>query len=405
MSKSSRSPRNNKPAKPYPDFPLFAHATKRWAKKIRGQLHYFGPWDDPQAALTKYLEQRDDLHAGRKPRGKDEGLTVRYLCNAFLTSKRDKLDTGQLSPQSFTEYHSACARVVEAFGRDRLVSDLRPTDFQELRLKFPSAWGPVRRGKVIQLIRSLFRYASEQDLIDRPVKFGDFKRPGKAVLRIHRAKVKARNGGRMFAPAELRQIIDLARMPFKAMLLLAANSGFGNTDCARLSLSALDLEGGWVNFPRPKTGIDRRCPLWPETVAAIRDTIARRPGAKEEADAKLVFLTHRGLPWVKVHFHDGDGGKVRVVQDDAIAKELRKLVKRVGIDRAGLGFYAIRHGFQTVGEEARDAAAVHFLMGHADDGNDMAAVYRERISDERLRAVAEHVRCWLFAEKATLPVE
>ncbi len=33
-------------------------------------------------------------------------------------------------------------------------------------------------------------------------------------------------------------------------------------------------------------------------------------------------------------------------------------------------------------------------MGHARD--DMASVYRETISDERLRAVAEHVRKWLF---------
>jgi hypothetical protein len=44
-----------KPAKPRPDFPLFPHATRRWARKIRGKLHCFGPWDDPDGALQKYL--------------------------------------------------------------------------------------------------------------------------------------------------------------------------------------------------------------------------------------------------------------------------------------------------------------------------------------------------------------
>src|SRR5262245_27319482 len=94
-----RKRKPKKPDKPYPDFPLFPHATRRWAKKIRGKLHYFGPWGDPDGALAKYLNEKDNLHAGRVPRARQEdGFTIRDLCNRFLTSKRHQLDTRELSP-------------------------------------------------------------------------------------------------------------------------------------------------------------------------------------------------------------------------------------------------------------------------------------------------------------------
>src|SRR5215472_16936497 len=99
--RGSRSPKPKKPAKPRPDFPLFPHATGRWAKKIRGKLHYFGPWDDPDGALNKYLTEKDALHAGRKPRTDTGGLTVKDAANAFLNSKKALVEAGELSPRTW----------------------------------------------------------------------------------------------------------------------------------------------------------------------------------------------------------------------------------------------------------------------------------------------------------------
>ena len=73
MVHSTQKGDRQKPPKPYPDFPLFPHATGRWAKKIKGKLVYFGKVaDDPDgaAAVVQCQEQREDLYAGRKPRAR-----------------------------------------------------------------------------------------------------------------------------------------------------------------------------------------------------------------------------------------------------------------------------------------------------------------------------------------------
>src|ERR1700752_1908442 len=93
-SKAAIASARTKPEKPYPEFPLFAHAAGVWAKKIRGKLHYFGPWADPDAALTKYLAEKDALHAGRKPRPEAGAVTVKDVANAFLNEKQALVDAG-----------------------------------------------------------------------------------------------------------------------------------------------------------------------------------------------------------------------------------------------------------------------------------------------------------------------
>jgi integrase len=369
-----------RPEKPSPDFPLFPHATGRWAKKIRGQLHYFGPWDDPEGALDSYNRQRDDLHAGRKPRPDAGGLTVKELCNAFLNFKKGRVDTGELSARSWADYKEITDLLVSSFGKLRLVSDLRPDDFTALREKMARRWGPVRLGNTVQRVRSVFKYAADSDLIDRPVRFGaDFSRPSAKTLRLHRAG----QGAKLFTADEVRRMIATAGQPLKAMLLLGINCGFGMSDCGRLPVSVVDLDRGIIDFPRPKTGIPRRCLLWEETTAALREALAQRHEPKDSDDADLAFITAQGRCW-----HKEKASSPMVFQ-------VTKLLRRLGINgRKGLGFYTLRHTYRTVADEAKDQPATDYSMGH--EVAHMSSVYREKIGDDRLRAIANHVRDWLF---------
>jgi hypothetical protein len=143
MHQSTKSRPDDKPPKPYPDFPLFPHATRRWAKKIRGKLHYFGPWSDPNSALKKYLAEKDYLFAGRKPPENMDGNTVRDLLNRFLTSKQHLLDSEEITQRTFDDYHATCERIAESFGRTRVLDDLRPEDFEKLRAELAKNLGPV----------------------------------------------------------------------------------------------------------------------------------------------------------------------------------------------------------------------------------------------------------------------
>lgn len=391
MPKSNRPER---PKKPRPDFPLFPHATGRWAKKVKQRLVYFGKVaDDPDGkkALEKWLDQRDDLLAGRTPRIAGEGLTVMALLNTFLTAKREKVNGGELSPRSFSDYYQTCEQVGNVFGLRRLVADLNGPDFGRLRAVLAKTHGPVALGNAITRVRVLFGYAYKADLIERPVKFGpDFTRPSKKTLRLARAA----KGARMFESADLRKLLDNAPQPLRAMILLALNCGLGNSDCAGLPVKALDLKAGWLDFPRPKTGIPRRCPLWPETVAAVKEALNTRPAPRDPAHNGLAFLTRFGRPWGSAVMGEDSDGNPKVKVDDPLAKEFGKMVRELGLWRPGLGFYALRHGFETVAGDSKDQVATDAIMGHARD--DMASLYRERLDDARLRAVVAHVRKWLF---------
>ena len=344
-----------KPSKPYASYPLYAHAGGVWAKKIRGKVHYFGPWSDPQGALESYLEKRDYLYGGLEPPTVAE--SVGELIDSFLEHKRAHLATGDITRVTFREYETTCKVIQAHFGKRRPVASLTPTDFVGLR----TALSKRKTGTTPLGVATLKRRLTVARMI-----FADQRRECRRALKAPPQRLlreRARERGRLlYSAADVRKLVKAADPHLKAMILLGINCGFGPKDCC--TLPANEIEGGWHNFARPKTGVERRCPLWPETVKAIEAVRGKR----------LVF---NGRVWNRF----------------VVAEKFAALCE--ACDVTSHGFYSLRRTFETIATTASvSQAAIDHIMGHA--RNDMASVYRQQIFDQQLKECANHVRAWFL---------
>ena len=388
-ARDQAAPKSNsdKPSKPYTDYPLYAHSNGQWAKKIRGRVHYFGPWSEPQKALDRYLEQKDDLRAGRKPAPQSNEWTVKMLVTKFLNAKRRKLEAGELSHQMHHDYKVVCDQILDHFGRNTPLSHITSSNFAEFRTRLARTRGPVSLKNWIIRVRSVFKFAYSERIIPEPMHYGDsFSVPSAKTLRLARNAKRPR----LFEPDELKMVLEKLDT-FKSrnlytMTLLGINCGFGITDCALLPFRHLDLDRGWHNFPRPKTGVLRQAKLWPETIKALRRSIEHRKAPLDSKDEDKVLITMQGHCYIGEKLND----------KNPVSQRFSATLKNLGIKHEGLNFGALRHTLQTIGEGALDTVALQHMMGHAPDNKDMSAIYREKIFQDRLAAVSNFVHDWLF---------
>jgi len=156
-------------------------------------------------------------------------------------------------------------------------------------------------------------------------------------------------------------MVKAADAELKAMILMGINCGFGPKYCCTLSATA--VARGWHNYPRPKTEVERRCPLWPETLEAI----------------KAVGLPLNGRAWDRF----------------IVDREFKKVCKKANVECQG--FYTLRRTFETIATTADvPQAIIDAIMGHA--RNDMASVYRQKVFDDQLKKCTEHVRQWYLGK-------
>ncbi|MCP4788448.1 MAG: hypothetical protein GY878_33485 [Fuerstiella sp.] len=384
-----------KPAKPYNDFPLFAHPNGQWSKKIKGKPWYFGVWGDADKALNRYLDERDDIQAGRDP-GRQEAvretttIAVADMLNLYLAELDKRCRGGDITQNHFASCQRTCKAIVAYFGRRVCAAGLKASDFAALRHSFPTTWGPAKVGVEIQRVRTIFKWAAESEIIPALPNFGPgFRKPEKRIVRTNRQKRQAVQGPLSFTATEIKTLLANSDGWMKAAILMGINAGYGNADCGRLRENNISFDSGWYDLPRRKTGIERRFYVWLETRNTIREAMRQRPIARDDRNDTLCFLTSAGCP---VWWETPAGNTI-----NNVARSFFKLCKKCKLYKPGRNFYSLRRTFETVAGATSDQPAVDLMMGHADDT--MAAVYRQGIDDQRLIDVAEYVRRWLWTRK------
>ncbi len=314
-----------KPKKPYATYPLYSHSCGSWAARIGGKIRYFGPWKDPKAALDKYRA----FIKGVAP-----AKTVGHVVDAFKAEKTAQLATGDISPVTFSEYQVTCKVIEDHFGRSRAIDSL---DFNSLRValskgKRKATLGPATMKRRLVIARMIFPAAGKP-----------LKSPSQKLMRA----AKEAAGERLYEASDVRKLVAAAAPEFKWQILMGINCAFSPKDCEFFP----GPQGEWHNFSRVKTGIKRRCWLWPETVEALT---APNPG------------------WDRFR----------------VAKEFASLCEACEVTNHG--FYSLKRTWVTVADASQ--SVIDAICGWSK--NDMASVYRQKTFDDKIKACCEQLRAW-----------
>jgi hypothetical protein len=346
------------PAKPYPTFPLFAHARGYWAKKIDKRQLSFGRWEPTsdkaryeaswKAALANYNQYTEDVAHGRQLEQRPDEATLKLMCDAFLTRQHDRVVTGEIKPIHFGDVKAGILRFRAAMGEGLTLGELERDGVPLIAawlagLRADFGWYAYNRH--VAIVRAMFKWSEHpvEGILRRPfrlmallVKQGELQR-----RRESKAKVVER-GQFCYTPAELWVMMHAGNIHHMAMMMLGYFCGFGNNDCGELTFEhveldpdpSLELPPGWghIHFPRPKTEIERAAVIPPLVCDVLRASIAVRPEPSKAKWSKRVFITSHGYPYTRQKIHRREDGVIeKVVGIDTVGLMHKRARERVGM--------------------------------------------------------------------------
>ena len=176
-----------------------------WAKKIKGQLHYFGP--DYEQALQAYFDKKSLIENGPSIVTGDS-ISLGDLFNYFLTDATDRYHQGSLSHRTLKDYEEVMDLIASKMDTRTPLLDLRTFDFQTMRNqlvvgKNGKKISPQSQNRRLGYARTIFRFASvDNQFVDSPLPCSRaFKKVPAKEVRKHRSQKPQR----FLTAAEIRQ--------------------------------------------------------------------------------------------------------------------------------------------------------------------------------------------------------
>lgn len=369
-----------------PKHNLTRHVRGGWYKSVNGQWKLVAGKREaptPQAADAVYERKFAQLWADapqRRTACPATSALLSDLFDQFIHAKRLAVAAGQLEQRTLDDYIDALQSFKDAAG-PLTFAELTAHDCTRVHQAWSVRFGVHRLSKFVASVRSCFNWLKAQGFIPDVPAYGDFRQPTRRQFRLHEAKREEEFGSVLFTPAEIAALLDKADVTQVAQVLLAINGGFGNSDLSDLRVRVLDLAGGWIDYRRGKTGVKRRCPLWPETIAAVT---AALPKCRIIGN---VFSTYDGKPLVKgTH--------------DRLSVRFKTLCERANCYREDRGFYGLRHTFATSAAKHGATIFVKRIMGHTAPEEDrmLDEHYIVGEVDRKLCELSDHVRHELLSE-------
>jgi integrase len=325
-------------------FPLTLHKNGQYCKRIRNKVRYFGT--DKRQALERYRREALALHSGdskASSNGRRKQYTIGDICNIYLDYQEEQATAGEIEWRTYRDALLLLEPFKNFVGENTPVDEVDTMRLQEYRSRLiRQRLAPDTINNRLGAMRAVYRHALLNRVLDQT--------PNTLAVKPMTRKEAHHQ---VYDREQIQKLLDHAGVQMRAMILLGVNCALGCTDCAKLEWRHLDLENARIDYPRPKTAVERYLRLWRSTVQALR-AVPRRTDL-----GPLVFYTKYGRPWI----HTLPNGN----QDDAISKEFKKLCRKAGVPSPkGDAFYALRRTTATVAAETGDAFAVKDILGHKD---------------------------------------